>query len=578
MRRVFALALVSTLASLTLMCSSDPDGGGAPSDAGGLADGRFRGLFAGSGDLSGVVDLTIQNTSTRPRADGDGASYTVEGSVVLNVPGEGPIRLTGTLDLATSAVSLSGTAASGPVTFSGQYAEGVIRGTLTTTLGSGPLDLTNEELGGMRIHCGTFDGALRGRWSMLVTGTRVRAVYAASTGEVGRGEGTLEGGASALTLSPTGTASGRETNGAFTGSWAIGERTGNFAASEGACAGLVPAATDGGTTDGGTTDGATEAGPPGVPEIVHEVGGTVPVGHLTIAGTTLVYALDYLPFQQKREIATVGVDGSAPATIVPVNTTGTYAVAGLSVLGGRVFWTTGGTFSGESKLFSVPLAGGAIGDHGTVATSSQLEDYVAGVTRMVNDGTTLFITTDGSGTDSLRAYDATGNPGATFAEDVVGPSGLALDGSDVVFAEFSGLRKTPKTLAAASTLLTARAEYGEFDTILNSASDANAYYFMTRELNSAKVWRRARSGGAPAPVIAPVANPRARGFVLVDDYLYFVLAPPNGQPPPGQLVRVAKTATNATATPVGPANVQDLVTDGTYVYYGEGTRVRRVHK
>jgi hypothetical protein len=42
-------------------------------------------------------------------------------------------------------------------------------------------------------------------------------------------------------------------------------------------------------------------------------------------------------------------------------------------------------------------------------------------------------------------------------------------------------------------------------------------------------------------------------------------------------VRVAKTATNATAIDVGPANLFDVVTDGTYVYYGDDTSLRRVH-
>ena len=69
------------------------------------------------------------------------------------------------------------------------------------------------------------------------------------------------------------------------------------------------------------------------------------------------------------------------------------------------------------------------------------------------------------------------------------------------------------------------------------------------------------------------------GLALVGPHLYFAQRPAGGgqQGPAGAtLVRVAKGATSATPSAVGAANFQDVVTDGTYVYYGEGQLVRRV--
>ncbi|MBX3190650.1 MAG: hypothetical protein KF819_26860 [Labilithrix sp.] len=577
MRRVFALVLASSLALGATMCSSDPSSP-PDGDSGGLADGRFRGVFAGSGDLAGTAEVTIQSGDLRPQAAGGASQYSVTGTVTLNIPGVGPITVDGTLDLATSAVTLSGVVRGAPLTFTGRYEGGRIRGDLTTPAGTGPLVLTNEELGGLRVHCGTFDGALRGRWNLLVAGGRVNVVFASSEGQVGTGEGPLEDRLAAITLVPSGSATATEASGQFTGSWVLAdpERRGSFAASEAACAALVPSNPG---ADGGANDGGADAGPPGVPEVVIDRGGTVRVGHVAVSGTRIIYSLDHPYFTQKREIAAVGGDGSAPATLVPVNAEPENGVAGLSVMAGKVFWTTNGTATPGSGLFSVAVTGGAVASHGLVSSSELNDDYVAGIYRMVNDGSTLFISSYGASGTSIRSFDASGAPAATFDETVVGTLGMAVDGADLLFGELTGLRRAPKTLASASTLLSAREDYGEFDTLLNIVSDADFVYFVTRELNAAKLWRRPKGGGPIVAVMAP-APKQPRGLALVDGYLYLVLATQGGQGPGGssELVRIAKTANNGTPTTVGPANFHDVVTDGTYVYYGEGTRLRRVHK
>lgn len=578
-------AFASSLSLGTAMCSSSSPSTGAAEQTD-LADGTFRGVFTGTNDLAGVAELAVTaadragaTASLRPRAGGT-SPYTVSGRVTLNVAGIGPIDVTGTLDLATGAVALSGTAAGAPVSFEGRYEGGVVRGELVTPFGRGPLALTNEELGGVRVHCGTFEGSARGRVGAIVTNTRAAAVFAAADGRAAGGEGTIDGPLVTFTLEPEGSATGTVGAGQLTGSWSFGGGSGAFAATESACSALTPpdAAADAGSDAGPPL---VDAGPPGEPETVYTLPSGVDVGHLTVAGGRVVYSVGHVYFTQKRELATVGVDGSTPTTIVPVNdpqASPQHGVAGITVLGARVYWLAGRAGS-DVSLWSVASAGGAPTDHGTVHGALN-EDYVDGVPLLVNDGASVFMSAYGPSGSAIRSFDGSGSPVATFGggDELIGQHGIVLDGANLLFGDFTGLRQIAKTLTGATTTLVAKESYGQFDTVTNVVVDADAIYFASRETSAAKLWRRPRSGGPIEPVITAYPG-LLRGLTLVGQHLYFVLRPLGGGqqgPAASNLVRVAKTATNGTPTTIGPANLHDVATDGTWVYYGAGAQIRRV--
>lgn len=248
------------------------------------------------------------------------------------------------------------------------------------------------------------------------------------------------------------------------------------------------------------------------------------------------------------------------------------------MLGARVYWLAAGGGS-ELSLWSAPDAGGAPSDHGVVH-GGLADDYIAGVPLLVNDGASLFVSAYGSSGSAIRSFDGSGASIATFSDEdeLVGPHGILLDGANLLFGDFTGLRQIAKTLAGGTTTLVPKASYGQFDTVTNIVADADAIYFASRETSAAKLWRRPRSGGAIEPVIAAYPG-LLRGLTLVGQHLYFVLRPAGGGqqgPAASNLVRVAKSATNATPTTVGPANLHDVATDGTWVYYGAGAQIRRV--
>lgn len=595
--------LVSGLGLGAIMCSSsDPEGD--PSHVqGDLASGRFRGVLSGSGDVSGVLEITATAAdgaaqSLRPRAVG-ASSQALSGTLTLNLPGFGAVTVTGSLDLASNTATFQGTAAGGAVSFTGTYVAGVIRGTATLPTGPAVFEISNEALG-VATYCGSFSGGSSGRWSMIAAGNQIGAVFVGSDGRSGRGSGTIDGSLVTITLDPAGSATGNLSAGRIDGSWSHAGSSGSFATSESTCRALTPAGTgpdggdgDGGTdggfvdggSDGGDVDGGGEedGGALGAPETIYTVAGDTNVSHLAIASQKIFYALDHAYFSQRATIGSVGTDGSSPTTILPTNVPPDETraiVGGLTATGSRVFYVAGTDPPGgsDAKLLSLPIAGGTVTDHGAIGGPSN-RDYVNGVSRIVNDGMTIFVSYDSSSNDGLRTYDANGTSGAQLM-DLVGPTGLGVDGNDLYFGDFGGLERVTKTLGASPALFSDKSEFGQFDIVVNVAFDADNVYFVSNTTNASGVWRKPKSGGAIAPVIASTPA-RIRGLAVMGGHLYFAsIVSGGGQQgaPTATLQRVPSSATNATATAIGPANPYDVVTDGTYVYWGNARAIQRLHK
>lgn len=560
--------------------SSNPAGDGG---AGASAAGTFRGVVVGPDDLSGVLELTSTApgsaaTQTLRPLDVTASTYALAGTLQLNVPGLGPVAITGTLDLASNTATFSGAALGGTVTFRGTYAAGTLRGTATLPNGAeAPFTLSNASLG-VKTYCGSFTGGRSGRWSMLAAGSQIGAVFVAGDRTVGRGLGTID--ASNLvnvTLEPSGSAVGNLSAGSIDGTWDHAGARGAFAASESACNALTPQGTlpDGGVLDGGaTSDGGSST--PGAPEDLHTTAGAVAIQYLAIDGAKLFFSLDHTYFSQTVTLRSVGTDGTGAADVVPTTTAA--VVGGLTAAGGRVYWIAGtDPPSNDANLFSVAATGGATTDHGVIGRASSRDDMA--VPHLVSDGANVFATWDGSSTDGIRSYSLAGAAG-TAVTDLVGPKAIGLDGTDLWLGDFEGLRKGSKSLSPAPAVVVPRADYGNFAYVVDIAFDAANVYFATNTSSASALWRRPKAGGAIEPVIASTPG-RFRGLAVLGDQIYFV----NGSSSGGQqggasasLVRVPKAATNAQPITVGPANLAPVVTDGTWVYWGNGTKIQRLHK
>lgn len=585
--RYVALPLVlltAVLAPCAIQCSSSD----TPAPSTNQASGSFRGVLSGAGDLSGVLELTssaivpLAANNVRPLA-ADSQNYALSGTLTLNVPGVGAISVSGSLDLASNTATFSGTALGGTVSFRGTYSAGTLRGTATLPDGTeAPFMLGNASLG-VKTYCGSFTGTRAGRWSMLSAGSQIGAVFVSSDGQAGRGLGTIDSANLAtLTLEPAGSATGNVSAGSIDGTWKQGTASGQFAASVSACNALSPRGTqpDGGVLNdsGVTPDGSSpDASNPGAPEDVVTTDGTIPVGHVAVSGSRVFYTLDHPYFTGKVTIRTVGIDGSTPADVVP---TGAGAVAGgLAAASGRVYWIAGvDPPGGNGNLFSVAEGGGATTDHGVIGDAS-LGDYVPGVPRIVTDASSVYITWDGPSNRGVRSYSLAGAAGASVT-DIVGPKAVGIDGNDLWLSDFDGLKRGAPSLSPPPSIIVPRADYGNLAFVVGMAFDANNVYFATNTTNASAIWRRAKSGGALEPIVASTPG-WFRSLVLLDQNLYFAhRTTPGGQGGPGSasVLRVPKTATNAQPTTVAPANLQSMATDGTWLVWGNGMKIQRLHK
>lgn len=572
------------------MCSSADDNA-KQGTATEQVTGHFRGVLSGPGDVSGVLDLNLASTgdtstaSLRPLAAG-GSTFAITGTITLNLPPFGPTSVTGTLDLATNTATFSGTILGGTVPFTGTYADGVIRGEATFPKGKAPFVASNERLG-IKLYCGAFDGALEGRWNLVTIGSQAAAVYAARSGESGAGLGTV---ANALVTVPLtssagakGSATGNVTAAGIDGRWEYGDAiNGSWAVSEGACSALTPAGEDAGViTDGGSTpdDGGTE---PAMVETAYTDPGSVPLSHLALSGSKIFYALDHTYFSGLVTIKAVNTDGTSPTEVIPTNSSGPSkkVIGGLTATSTKVFYV-GGTDSpdNDANLLSVATTGGSVTDHGSFGAASN-RDFVNGVARLVNDGTNVFVSFDGTGTDGIRSFDSNGASVANMGSDLVGPSTLAIDGNDLYFGDFSGVEKVTKTLGTTASVFASKEEIGNFSIVVDIAFDASNVYVITNTTSASAVWRKPKAGGSIAAVVSDSPG-RFRGLAVLDGNLYFTKTATSGGQNGGgstKLLRVSAAATSGTPTEIGAANPYDVLSDGTYVYWGNGQKVDRLHK
>lgn len=576
------VALTSVFALGVTRCSSNESTTNPPAAPAGQAAGTFRGVLVGPDDLSGVLELSstapggASAQDLRPR-DVAPSTYALRGTLTLNVPGLGPVALTGTLDLATNTATFSGTALGGSVAFRGTYAAGTLRGTATLPNGAlAPFSVANASLG-VKTYCGSFSGGRSGRWSMLAAGPQIGVVFVGSDGIADRGLGTIDGANLAtLSLEPSGSAVGNVSGGSIDGTWTHRDASGSFAASESACNALTPRGTlpDGGVLgpDAGDDGGSAT---PGTPQDVHTTSGSIPIAHLAIDGSKLYFSLAHPYFSQTVTIRTVGTDGTGAADVIATSTGA--VVGGLAAASGRVYWIAGLDPPGnDANLLSAPAGGGASTDHGSIGNAS-LSDYVYGVPRIVPDATNVFVSWDGASNRGVRTYTLAGTAGNAVT-DIAGPKAIALDGADFWLGDFDGLKMGGKTLSPAPSLVVPRADYGNLAFVVGIAFDASNVYFATNTTNASAVFRRAKAGGAIEPVV-PSTPGRFRGLASVGQNLYFVHATAAGGQGGGEaasLVRVPKTATNAQPTTVGPANLGTVVSQGTRLFWANGTKIQRL--
>ncbi len=552
-----------------LQCSSD---GVTPTVIDSAVAGSYSGTLAGDSDLAGTLSLQVKERSTttsslKPLAV---SGYDVSGSVTLNVPGLGPVAVSGAIDLATGSVTFSGTTASGAITFSGRYENGILSGEVTTPWGPAAFSLTNAQLGGLRVFCGTFSGDLRGRWNVFTAAGRAGGVFAAASGERGILGGTSTSTAVALQIPPSGTASGAISGDAISGEWSTGAgKAGTFAVSESSCASLPPRvgdSVDGGTdagtdsgTDGSTPDtGATDAGTPSVQKL-HSITANS-FGAIISNGSFTHFVVDSIP----NELWVVNADASVKTKIHNENV---YAIASSSK---NVFFS----YAGLSSL-SV-LGGGA---------PTTLVQSIAQATSLYADDTDVYANTSGG---TINKYSSAGVAGGSYASQ---PNVRALtgDATDLYwdtlgsFVNYTGrgVWRAPKTMQGTPTEVIPAADFGSGTTrmisVIVEGNDLFALGFDNTP--TYRLFARPKNGSGSTVVVATkgdICQPVADASYLY--YGEYDVQRPSGSK--GQIWRVPRS--NLTAQPVSVYKsdeaVQRLAADATNLYFTTATSVYRLTK
>ena len=586
-RGVGVLAVVMAGALGVVHCGDDDSGSGPATGTG--PEGSYTGVMVGDG-FAAEVKISVASATTarpntlRPLANG---TVTVSGTITSAVLGV-PITVTGTFDPATLSLTFSGSSPKGEISFRGKLENGVVSGPpATTPFGDVPLTLVKDLLG-VKVYCGRITGGTTGLLGVFTAGDRAGAAYAvpgsrgAIAGTFAREQVDIQGGGAKV----LGTVSGAILSGTFTSPGGVGA---TYSANEGSCATLAAEALDGGTDggDGGGTDGGgTDGGPPGMPELVATV--TSPgVGHMALSNGVLYYTIAHTYFSQKLEIGSVKTDGTGAATVLAVNTPPgetRNAAGGIAVAGGNVY-VAGGTNppGGDTTLYSVPIGGGALTTHGSAGPAGNMESYQL----LVADAAGVY-RADGAVSGAVRGFSLAGVAGGTISS-LVAPAAIATDGTNVFFGggDLTGIKRVPNTLstgAATATEVAPPSDYkiGAFvPSMTGMITDATHVYWAGAD-NANKlggVWRRPKDGsGATEKLIQTAAL--VRGGIAVDDtYVYFFTVTSAGQgASSGTLQRVAKSAQNGTSQTIGAANPYAVVSDGTYVYWGDGTNLRKSRK
>lgn len=586
---VVAVAVASTLG--VVHCGDDDAAKSSTTSTG--PEGSYAGVMVGDGFTAEVKISVASAASTRvstlhPLANG---TVTVSGTIVSGVLGV-PVSVTGTFDATTLALTFSGSSAKGEITFRGKLENGVISGPpAQTPFGEVPLTLVKDLLG-VKVYCGRITGGTTGLVGVFTAGDRAGAAYAipgkrdAIAGTFARDQVDIQGGGAKV----LGTVSGAVLAGTFTSPGGIGA---TYSANEGSCATLVTEALDGGGGDSGVDGGGDggdggggDGGAPGAPELVAPVSAPG-VGHIALSNGVLYYTIAHTYFSQKLEIGSVRTDGTAGATVLAVNTPPGETrnpAGGIAVAGGKVY-IAGGTNppGGDTILYSVPIGGGSLTAYGSAGPAGLMESYqllaadAAGVYRA-----------DGAVSGAVRGFSLAGVAGGTISS-LVAPAAIATDGTNVFFGggDLTGIKRVPNTLAtgaATATEVAAPADYkigAVVPSMTGMITDATHVYWAGAD-NANKlggVWRRPKDGSGTTEKLIQTAA-LVRGGIAVDDsFVYFFTVATAGQgASSGTLQRVPKGTPNGNAQTIGTANPYSVVSDGTYVYYGDGANLRKSHK
>lgn len=311
--------------------------------------------------------------------------------------------------------------------------------------------------------------------------------------------------------------------------------------------------------------------------LLYDDGGPKPVGHIALGGGKLFYSrTDTGGVNAIIDIRSINVDGSAPASV------STFPLPD-SATNGMVTTSSTLFFAAGQSVYRVPLAGGTATSAPITCAAGALDYYLTlGVPRLVADSTQLFCTTvAATGYGELKSFGFTGSPIASVP-NLQAPRVIAIDGNDIIYSRFGGFVRIPKTLdTAQETTVIANAEFGTGASPYGLVRDTMFIYVLTNTVaGSAVVWRKPQTGGALQAVTAPLpaTTDGARGLLLVDQNLYFVRALPGGQGGGSWLQKIAKSANAGIPLDLGGANQSNLATDGTYVYYANGTEILRIPK
>lgn len=473
-----------------LHCSSDDP---APSGTVTGVAGKYRGSLTGTGDLAGTLELTLTEApGTAPASLGLRAAsrYNVTGSVTVNVPGVGPVALTGTVDAAKGTIEFSGTGAGGLVSFSGTYQDGVLRGTFTSPWGPGSFTLGNEQLGGLRVFCGKFTGTTRGRWSLFTVGTRAGGVFAATTGEQGVLGGTATSTGVTLTVPPSGNATGSIVGEKIGGDWSNGAgQSGTFSVTEGGCRILEPQQPST-VTDGGVDSGPQDSGPSqdsgpvtdsglAAEQTIAEINNHSFSG-IAAGGNLVHYVVEAIPHQ----LWYVRPDGTQKTKIYD----GTFL--GIATTDKNVFWV------GGSGLYSMSVLGNP--QPTTLATD------LGTVNEIVADASDLFVTQyDPAG--SVRKFSQSGTPGGSYANQGF-VRGLSVDASNLYWSTVSefvnytgrGIWRAPKAMGGTVTPVIPAEDFGGPKAVVNyiavEGNDLFAISFETTPNIAYRLLQRPKDG------------------------------------------------------------------------------------
>jgi hypothetical protein len=316
-------------------------------------------------------------------------------------------------------------------------------------------------------------------------------------------------------------------------------------------------------------------------EVLHTASGTHRLGHLAMNSERIFYVIDHPGHTRTTEIGSVNLDGSDPAHLLPLTVADAVyspAINAITATDSTVYYMHG------ADLRAIPVSGGSPTTLTTVP-AEPLPNFLNGVPRLLHDGAQLYLLLHGSSdaSNTLRSLSFAGVQQGLIGGDgtLLGPRTLTLDGGHLLYAAGDVLR-IPTTLALASqTTVAASSEFADFAVIVGLAQDAEFVYVLTNNTAPSRVtrlYRKARAGGEVASVIAPL-NGFGRGLRLIGGHLYFMneLFDPGTGQTQATLQRVPAGATNATpAVLTASGNAFDLLSDGTFLYFGDGTSLMRL--